>query len=130
MKFAMKIDAKLLRASLVLLLLAPLAGCFLTPLARDLGKLFGGGDAESGDGAGWEVSNLELPKPGDRLTVADPSTGEPLTVIVREVYTAASGQLCGTYTVDGEPGPRTPGLICLQQRSEWVNVRPVGGRAE
>ena len=102
-----------------------MSGCLATPFLRNLAGIFQlneEGNPENSKLSNIEILPLKIPKEGDHIVIHDPKTDTKYTVTVGQVYTAASGKLCGRYTLAVENKPGQSGLVCFEKQDEWVKV--------
>lgn len=114
-----------LKSILIILAAATLPGCLATPFLRNIASIFQTTDADNPGGGKFsriEILPLNTPKNGDHIVIHDPKTDSDYTVTIGEVYTAASGKLCGRYTLHAENKPDQSGLVCFDKQDEWVKV--------
>ena len=114
-----------LKNIIILLAACCLTGCLATPFLRTITGIFQTNDEDGSAGSKYtniEILPLKVPKNGDHIVIHDPKTDTKYTVTVGQVYTAASGKLCGRYTlaVDNQPGQS--GLVCFEKQDQWVKV--------
>ena len=106
-------------------MLLVLPGCLASPFFKNLTSFF---NPENEDGIYTDRKNsvkiipLRIPESGERLSIHDPETGRELNVTIGEVYTAASGKLCGRYTLESENSSRQSGLVCFERQEDWIKV--------
>jgi len=114
-----------LKSIIIILAAGSLSGCLVTPFLRNIASIFqttDPGDSEGGKFSHIEILPLNTPKNGDHIVIHDPKTDSDYTVTIGEVYTAASGKLCGRYTLQAENKPVQSGLVCFDRQDEWVKV--------
>ena len=121
------------KASYVKVLLAvvaagSLSGCLATPFFRNIADIFrvnGADDTAYVRNSHIDITPVNIPKSGDHISIHDPETGSEYTVTIGQVYTAASGKLCGRYTVAKKDGTSKSGLVCFDKQDnqdEWVKA--------
>ena len=110
---------------IILLAAVSMSGCLITPFLRDVASVFQGNGKETSASSKFpniEILPLKIPKSGDHIVIHDPKTDTKYTVTVGQVYTAASGKLCGRYTLTKDNEPGQSGLVCFEKQDEWVKV--------
>ena len=114
-----------LKTILIILAAGSLSGCLATPFFRNIAGIFRVNDADGAEGGKFsriEILPINMPKSGDHIVIHDPKTDTKYTVTIGEVYTAASGKLCGKYTINQEDKPGQSGLVCFEKHEQWVKV--------
>lgn len=114
-----------IKTILIILAAGCLSGCLASPFFRNIAGIFqttNTDNAEGGKYSNIEILPLNVPKSGDHIVIHDPKTDTKYTVTIGEVYTAASGKLCGRYTLKIEDKPGQSGLVCFDKQDQWVKV--------
>lgn len=122
------IKASYIKVLLVIVAAGSLSGCLAMPFFRNITDIFrtnNSGDAAYSRDSHVDIVPLRIPKSGDHISIHDPKTDSKYTVTIGQVYTAASGKLCGRYTVDKKNGASKSGLVCFDKydnQDEWVKA--------
>lgn len=114
-----------LKKIIILLAAGSLSGCLATPFIRGITGIFKTNDEDNAAGSRFtniEILPLKIPKNGDHIVIHDPKTDTKYTVTIGQVYTAASGKMCGRYTLKREDSPSQSGLVCFEKQDQWVKV--------
>lgn len=114
-----------IKSILIILAAGSLPGCLATPFFRNIAGIFQTRDSDRTEGgkfANIEILPLNIPRSGDHIVIHDPKTDAKYTVTIGKVYTAASGKLCGRYTLKREDKPGQSGLVCFEKQDQWVKV--------
>lgn len=109
----------------IILFASILSGCLSTPFFRNISSIFKSSeqqDSYSERNSNIKIIPLRKPVKGEHLKIRDPEKGTEYTVKIGDVYTSASGKLCGRYTLEGENLERDSGLVCFDQDEEWIKV--------
>ena len=102
-----------------------LQGCLASPFFKNISSMFRaqGSDEKSGDAdSNINIIPLRIPQSGESISIRDPRSDRELIVRIGEVYTSASGKLCGRYELDDGKSTAQSGLVCFDDQEEWVKV--------
>lgn len=114
-----------IKTILIILTAISLSGCFPMSFIKNLGGIFQSDNSDnpySEQNTNIKIIPLRIPESGEHLLIRDPKTDQEYSVTIGEVYTSASGKLCGRYTVEAENFTQKKGLVCFEQQEEWLKA--------